>query len=390
MRIGVFFFLYFFTQGILQPYLPPYYKNLGFSGENLSTILALGQFATIAGPPFWGFLTDRSGKPVTFLRMLAIGAMLAFVPMLWAKSFLTVAAVICFYSFFNTSVSPLGDTVAMSEARRMNTDYGRIRLWGSIGFIVAVYSFGEVTSDAQLQWVIPSALAVMGTYVIAAHWIAPTPPSPHGAPSLADAGRLMVQPAFLAFLIATMIHWMALQPFYFLYSLHMKSLHFDSYLGKGIALGVCAEVCMMWAARSLIKRLPIFAILALALLASSLRWYLTATRRQGWEIAGTQIFHGLSFGAFYVCSIAHLERAVPERQRATGRALFSSVVLGLGGILGTKLAGWLYDHSGENASDAFFASAGLEYLALIPLAIAAWLYRAKTLAEKKAEVAAAA
>lgn len=380
MRIAVFFFLLFLCQGILQPYLPPYYeKALAFSGTQLAIITALGQLATIFGPPFWGFLADRSGKPVRFLRLLAIGAALAFVPMFWAKSFPAVAAAIGAYSLCLSSISALADTVAMSEARRLNTDYGRLRLWGSVGFIVAVYSFGEVPADLQLQYLVPCALGVMVLYVLAAHAVASTAPvAGRSAPSLADAGRLLAQPAFLVFLLAAMFHWIALQPFYLLYSLHMKSLHFDTLLGKGIALGVCAEVGMMWASRSVIKRLPLFAILALALLCSSLRWYLTATQSDGRVIAGVQVFHGMSFGAFYVCSIAHLERAIPERLRATGRALFSSVVLGLGGILGSLLAGTLYDSSGKTAPNAFLASAGLELAALIPLALAAWLYRAKT------------
>jgi PPP family 3-phenylpropionic acid transporter len=386
MRIAVFFFLYFLTQGILQPYLPPYYKHLGFSGEQLSTIVALGQFVMIVGPPFWGFLADRSGKPVTYLRLITVCALLSFLPMFWAKSAYAIAAVVTVYSLFNTSVSPMADTVAMSEARRMNTVYGRLRLWGSIGFIVAVFAFGELSAENQLQWLVPGAAAVMLAYVIAAYQLEPLPPTGHSAPSLADAGGLLAQPAFFVFLLATMMHWVALQPFYLLYPLHMKSLHFDQWLGKGIALGVCAEVAMMWASRSFIKRLPIFGILALALLASSLRWYLTATLREGWQIAGVQIFHGLSFGAFYVCSIAHLERAVPERQRATGRALFSSIVLGLGGIIGTKLAGKLYDLAGASALDAFFASSAIEFLTLIPLGIAAWLYVAQSSGLREKEV----
>lgn len=375
MRIAVFFFLFFFTQGILQPYLPPYYKHLGFSGKELGTIAALGQFAMIAGPPIWGFLADRTGKTVSILRLLAIGATLTFAPMLWAQSYLAVAAVLGAYSIFNTSISPMSDTVAMSEARRLGTDYGRLRLWGSLGYIAAVYAYGEVAPAAQIQWIIPSALGVMALYALATFWLEPTPASAHAAPSFGEAGGLLAQPAFLFFLLATMLHWVALQPYYLLYTLHMKSMHFDSYVGKGIAMGVCAEITVMWASRSIIKRLPIFAIIGLAIFCSSLRWYLTATRHEGWVVTCVQVFHGLTFGAMFVCSIAHLERAIPERLRATGRALFSSIVLGAGGIAGSLLAGTLYDRAGESAPDAFLASSVLELIALIPLALAAWLYR---------------
>src|SRR5207302_9459068 len=135
------------------------------------------------------------------------------------------------------------------------------------------------------------------------------PPAGILAPSFSDAGGLLAQPSFLFFLIAAMIHWVALQPFYLLFSIHMKSMAFDSYVGKGIALGVCAEVCVMWKFRSLIKRLPLFAILAVALVCSAVRWTLVAKLESGFALSIVQLFHGLSFGAFYVCSIAHLERS---------------------------------------------------------------------------------
>src|SRR5437868_2577308 len=107
MGIAVYFFLLFFAQGILQPYLPPYYKSLGFSGKEIALIASLGQFATIFGPPFWGFQADRAGNPVWFLRLLSIAAALAFLPMLWATGFVAVAVVMGVYALFLTSLSPL-------------------------------------------------------------------------------------------------------------------------------------------------------------------------------------------------------------------------------------------------------------------------------------------
>ncbi len=377
MRISIYFFILFFAQGILQPYMPPYYKSLGFNGKQLAIVAALSQLATIFSPPFWGFQADRAGNPVRYLRLLSILALITFVPMFWAQSFLAVAIVFGIYALFITSLSPLADTVAMTEARRMGTEYGRLRLWGSIGFIVAVYSFGEVPPAQQLEYILICAVVVIVAYTAAAFFLEPAPPAGFTPPSLADAGRLLAQPAFFWFLMSAMIHWIALQSFYLLYSIHMKSLAFDSYVGKGIAMGVCAEVFVMWKFRSLIKRLPLFSILAVSLVCSALRWFLVSKLQNGWALSATQTFHGLSFGAFYVCSIAQLERAVPERLRATGRALFSSFVLGLGGILGSMIAGTLYDYAGQQAPLAFLASSGLELFALLPLGLAAWFYRAQ-------------
>jgi MFS transporter, PPP family, 3-phenylpropionic acid transporter len=81
-----------------------------------------------------------------------------------------------------------------------------------------------------------------------------------------------------------------------------------------------------------------------------------------------QALHGLTFGLFWATAVSEMSLLVPVRLRATGQALFSALVFGAANALGYLLAGQVYDRAGA-ASALFVLAAGLELVALFPLAL---------------------
>lgn len=379
MQIAVFYFLLFLAQGIIIPYLPPYFCALGFSGEQVSTVTALAPLLMIFALPCWGYVADHTGRPALVLKLAAAGAALAFLPLLSLTSFTAVAAVFALYALSAPAVQSLTDTIALAEAKRLGTHYGRLRLWGSVGFIISSLGFSHLLgAGLDRKYTVVFAAGVLVIYAAFAQLLRPVQVAgPRQAPRLTDVRSLLAQPALLAFLAAGMIHWTAMQCYYFSFAIHLDNLGVSpQYIGWGLTLGVCAEITVMWTFRALLRRLPLFALLTLAFLGTSLRWYVVSTASSGPVLAAVQLFHGLSFGAFYVGSLGYLEQTVPERQRATGWALFMSAVFGCGGILGNKLSGYMLDHGG--AAAGFRVSSRLELLAPLPLLLAFWLQRLAT------------
>jgi MFS transporter, PPP family, 3-phenylpropionic acid transporter len=372
MRIAFFYFVYFGAVGVMLPYLPPHLRAMGFSGTEIGALLAVAPLLMIVVPPLWGFFADRARSTAAVLKLACLGSALAFAPLLGAKSFFAVAAVLTVHALFYTPITALADTVAVAHVRAHGGDYARLRLWGSVGFVITSFAFSAHLahrgSAADVVWV---TLALFGVAAAAATSIRSL-----GAtalrPSLSDARRLARDPAFLAFLVAGGLHWAAAAPFHLLFAVHLEDLGADPrWIGAGLALAVGAEVAVMWRFPALRRRLSLFGLLQLVFVASAARWLLTAWAPSGAMAAALQVLHGLTFGAFFVAAIVHLQDTVPERLRATGRALFSSVVFGLGGVGGNALAGALYDLGG--ASLAFAAAAGLQLCALPCLAWAARL-----------------
>lgn len=362
MRIAIFYFALFGMVGILLPYLPPYLRALGFDGKEIAAVGSLSPLLMIAVPPIWGFLADRTRSPVPALRIAALGSLVSFVPLIGVTAFPAVMGVMAVHGIFRAPLSSLADTAAVYEARRLGTDYARLRLWGSVGFVVTSFAFSAwLEAGGRAADVLPAAALFLAGLAAAAVALRRTPGAPP-APRLADAGRLARRPAFLLFLLAGMLHWAAMGPYNVLFAIHFEDLGLSAtWIGAGLAAATVAEVAVMALFRRLHGRFALTPILLVTFVASAGRWAATGLASSGAVLAGVQILHGLSFGAFFVASVAYLEAESGEGLLATGRGLFSSLVFGAGGVLGNLLAGALYDLGGADLS--FLAAAGLDLVA---------------------------
>ena len=371
MGIAVFFFFYNMAAGLLIPYLPQYFKSLGYSGVQLATVQSLSYVALIFIPPIWGMISDHTQRPAALLRLACATATLAFMPMLWVTSYVPIFIVMAIYALTLSPVTTLADTVAVIEAKRLGTEYGRLRMWGTIGYIISVWSFSYwLSHGGKIVQVLPLGFALILAYLLVSFFNPSTKVDLHRKPpSFADARGLLARPEFLAFLLAELIHWMCLAPFYVFFTIHLNDLGVGSYVGIAIASGACTEVFMMWNFGALRRRVPILMLLALCSLISSFRWFCNSYLDQGVAIAVVNALHCFTFAACYVGSIVHIERTVPPQLLATGRALFSAVVLGLGGVMGSLMAGMLYDRGHGKLA---FLGAGILELCTPLLLLLSW------------------
>ena len=375
MRIALFFFIYVGANGLITPYLPPYLKSIGFSAQESSHILSISNLLMIFAPPLWGWLADRLGRPGLVLKITCIGATLAFFFLLNVNTFAALAAIMFVYAIFWTAIGGLADTIAVAEARKLSTDYARLRVWGSIGFIVTVYLFSEFLSHGgEKKDVIPFYFYMMLAYSLLSIFALPVQAPTTKPPSVSEAFRLAADPALLMFLLAIMLHQMAMQPYYNHFAIHVEDQKIDPrWIGASYSFGVITEIAVMWWFRHFIRRVPILPMICGIFVITALRWYLTSIATSGIAFAMIQMLHGLSFGAVFIGSILHLEQTVPEHLRATGRMLFTSTVNGCGGILGNWIAGMAYDRG--KGSGTFQTSACIELLAPVFLLVAMQLLK---------------
>jgi MFS transporter, PPP family, 3-phenylpropionic acid transporter len=378
-RLAAFYLALFSSVGLQLPYLPVYYRSLGFSGREIAAVGSVSPLAMLFVPPVWGFLADRTGRTAALLKAACAGAAVCLLPLLWVDSFGGILAVVVGYSLFSTSLSGLADALAVVEARAIGTDYARIRLWGSLGFVISAYLFGRhLAGGGSPREVVPLAVGVGAA--VAALSVALLRQREGGdgvalaPPRLGEAAALLGEPALVAFLAAAMLHWAAFAPYNLFFAVHLGSIPGGSgYVGPSFALGVLAEAAAMWAFRAVSGRVPLLPLLGFCFLVTAARWVLVVRLGDGLSLMLLQLTHGLSFGVYFVGSVLHVERLVPAQLRATGRALMGAVVFGIGGIAGNALAGVLVDRGG--VGDAFGAASLLDVGAAVLLVPAALLAR---------------
>jgi PPP family 3-phenylpropionic acid transporter len=392
MRIALFYFFFIGVTGLLLPNFPKYLNALGFSNTQIAIVNSIGPWLLMFVPLLWGFVADKLGKPVLLLKIACVCIVAALIPLGFVTSFAGVTCVWLVYAFFSSPIIPLADSVAIVEARRIGTDFARLRLWGSIGFIAAMFGFKHFQNSREDLMRLPlvalgiAALAAMCAQCVTQHESGLA----HPRPSFRDARRLARDPALMWFFVAGMVHQASMSPYYLYYPLSLDARGFAPGVAEwSLGAGVVAEILMFQFVRALLARRPLFPLIGFSLLIGSVRWYCIPLINNSTALAALQTTHAFTFALCYAGSIAYLEHNVDTPLRATGRALYSAISQGMGSLLGHWLAGYLADRFKEKSividgdrveqfvssihgySVAFKVAAILEIVALIPLLISA-------------------
>lgn len=365
MQLRLFYFLYYGAVGITLGYLPSYLRSLGLSGSQVAVAVSVQSLFTILVPLGWGYAADRSGAPVRLLRLASFGAAASYPLLLAAGGFGQVLSILALHSLFVTAIIALADGVAVVEAKKPKGDYAKIRLWGSLGFAVAAWCFGLwLGSGGAISSAIVVAALIMGAYWLIALTIREEGRSEQvQRPALRDVGSLVRRPELIIFFAAAALHYGSLAPYHVFFAIHLGDLGISpSWVGVGFAAAVLTEIGVMWGSRGILTRAPLGVLLAASSGIGALRLLLTGLAESGLAIATIQSLHGFGFGLFFVGSIAYLEQEVPPMLRATGRAIFSALAFGVGGMGGNLIAGTLYDLGGGRL--AFLTCAAIDLLAV--------------------------
>ncbi len=349
-RLRLVYFLYFAASGVSLPYLSAYLRGRGFTGDQIGTIQVIPSLLGVLLPPAWALVADLRRDPVPVLRWITAWAACSALFLPFAATPLTVGAVVLAQSLGGGSVVALLDTVSLDHCRKHpGTSYSRIRMFGSLGFVALAFALGWVLTargGRPGDVVVPATIAgVAVCYALAARRLAPAPSAHPERPSWRDLVVLLGNRRLMLLLAACAVHWAACVPYVFWIGVFVQDLHLaPDVAGSGITAGVLAEIGAMLAFPWLDRRFSARALLALAFLGSAVRWALLARATHPAAVVALQLLHGLTYGLFWPTLMMVLAQMIPGRLRATGLALSSAVVFGLGNAVGSKLAGRLYDH----------------------------------------------
>ncbi|HSP80989.1 MAG TPA: MFS transporter [Myxococcaceae bacterium] len=360
-----FYALYFGTVGIVLPFLPAYLESLALSVTQVGLLLSLTPLMALLSPHLWGHLADRTGRGGGVLSLLVLGALAGFSPLLFVDRFPALVATFAAYAFFSSSITPLVDSLALQHVARTGGSFAHLRLFGSIGFILSSTLFGLAVERVGRTTV----LAPLTLFVALAVWSltlkersAPTE-TVHPLAGL----QLLRNPDLRWFLAGTALHWIACAPFNGTFAIHTIALGLPpSVVGLSFGLGVAAEVAVMLLYPRVAERLAPRHLLAISFAVSALRWAGLSLATSPGLIVALSLIHGMTFGAFYVASVAFMARRVPPHLRASGQGLFAAATFGLGGLVGFASSGAGYDWLGGHR---LFAVAGLVELVAAALVL---------------------
>ncbi len=354
-------FSYFAAIGMFNPYAPLWFKDLGFSTLAIGGIVSLQSWTRVVAPYGWGWLGDHGGQRVRLVRLAALGATLAAAGLLFVREYAAVAFCVALLFLANGGVVPLSEaSLAAHLARSGDMDmgrYGRVRMWGSVGFIVTVVCAGAVMQFGGIglfPWLVTGMFAIL----LAASFGLPARRDDHGphaaAPSVMSVLRRPQVAWFFASVFFTVLAHTSLYGFF---SLYLDSLAYPkSAVGALWAVSVVVEILFFWFQGLLFGRVAPQRWLAWAAGLSALRFALVAAFGQSVAaLVASQLLHAVTFAAQHAACIALISRWFPGPLRGRGQALYTTLGYGLSGVLGGLGGGWLSARFGFAA--VFWAAA---------------------------------
>ena len=373
-RLSGFYFCYFSTLGGFLPYWSLYLENIGFNALEIGELSALLVGTKIVAPNFWGWIADHTGKSLRFIRIAAFLAAVIFSALIVKSGYFWVATItVCFSFFWNASL-PQFEAATLFHLKDQANRYSQIRLWGSVGFIVAVLGVGRFLDLMDIS-VLPQII----TALLASIWIFTllTPETSRAVTNDSTIAVLKIikRPEIIAFLLVYMLLQMAHGPYYVFFSIYLEENHYSTTLtGQLWALGVTAEIVLFVFMKRILNKLSLRFILLMSILFSMTRWLLIAWGVQHLPVLiCAQVLHAATFGATHVVAIHLVHQYFGEHHQGKGQALYTSMSFGLGGMLGSLYSGYLWEMSG--AHWVFSIAAGCCLVAFIVAAI--WVGKEK-------------
>lgn len=346
--LSSFYFFYFALLGVWLPYWALFLDDKGFDAKDIGTLSAVMYATRIVAPNIWAWLADHYKIRMKVIRFGSFFATVCFLGIFFRDDFYWLLLVVCSYSFFWNAILAQYEVVTLSHLKGRYQNYSRIRLWGSVGFIITVVAFGWVFEHLAIHY-LPWFIALLLLFIYLSS-LTVSDRSHYQQPVATDRLRaILKRPIVLAFLVVVFLMQLSHGPYYTFFSLYLESYGVERQaIGLLWGLGVVAEVIVFIFMHRLLPRFGVRNIMLFSLLLTAVRWYLIAVGVESTPVLIlVQCLHAVSFGSFHSVSIEFVRRHFTGTHQGAGQAICSACSFGLGGAMGAYGSGLIWDSAPE-------------------------------------------
>lgn len=347
-RFRLYFALQFGGIGILMPYLALYFGSIGLSGGQIGSLLALLPLVSFLVQPLWGLLTDVYHLHRKVLVLACFGLALSMVGFALTTDFRLLLAVTVLHSLMRAPVSFLGNSLALEFLERDSNRaaFGSLRLWGSIGFAVSSFGIGAWLVDRDISLIIPLyglTYALLGLVALSL-----PDAEVHGKVRWQDGLKLIGRkPALTVFLLGALFIGATLGVVNNYLAVYLSDIDAAGWMiGTALAISAIFEVPLMARVPAFLRRwgLPLVFVGGVSLL--TVRWLLYTVIQEPILVLPTQVLHSIGIMSLLVVGVVYVDQLLEAQWRASGQALYTAMLHGVGPSIGLLAAGFIYEGSG--------------------------------------------
>lgn len=368
-RLAAFYFAFLAVYGVQIPFWPVWLAAHGLGPTDIGVIVAVGVGARLIGNLLTAHVADRSGERRRLMLALAILGLLAYALFAVVDGFWGILAVSIVSSLLFPPIMALGESLTMTGVGRLGLDYGRIRLWGSLSFILAAALSGHVLVEAPPAAVLWMVLATVAATALACAFLPDLRTDAAPVSAGLPLARVLEDRALILMLAAAGLIQGSHAVYYAFGTLHWQAAGMsDDVIGLLWAEGVICEIVLFAAGAAVLRRIRPPWLIALAGALAAFRWLVLGSTTALPAVIAVQALHAFSYGAAHLGAIHVIAKAVAPALSATAQSLYAALVMGL--ALGSMLlaSGPLYEAFAGGAYFAMAASAALGCALAVALA----------------------
>ncbi len=360
----IFYFVFWGALGCIAPFFNIYLERQGLSGVQIGWLGSVAPLIALIANPFWGALSDRWQVHTWILALCTLAAgfiSLLFIPV---TGFWPLMAVVIVLFFFRSPIPAIADSAVMAMVNRTGGSYGRQRMWGSLGFVVASYGLGRVVTVDSLDLIFWLQGLLLGIILFILAFMLPIERFSGRVNILGGMRTLGKQPSYIGFLLAMVLSGMGSAGYINFLGLHVLDLGGNgAQIGLAYAASAATEIPIMFMGARWFARYAHATLVTVGLGAFVLSWVIVGFAPTPAAVIGGVMLVGLGFGTFWVAAVGFASERAPAGMGATAQATLGAAQAGLGWGLGAILAGYVWDWAGGSA--VLWTSAGLALAALI-------------------------
>ena len=334
---------------MFAPYWSLYLKSIHFSAIEIAILISIQPVMRMIAPTIWGWFADRSGNRLLVIRVAAALSVTCYLGVFATTEFWGMFVVLSLLGFFWSASMPLVEATTLTYLGKNSAHYGRIRSWGSIGFIVAVLGLGYALDYMAIVWMLWVGVVMEIGILLFAYLIPATEVVAHHTDQQ-PVKKIILQPRVIALFSACFLMSVTHGPYYTFFSIYLVDHGYSKGAVGGLwALGVISEIAVFFIMPWLARRFGYTRILLISFSAAIIRFLLI-----GWGVDFllllliAQIMHAATFGAYHAASVGLVHEFFQGRHQSKGQALFGSLTYGAGGMVGGLLSGPIWQHYGAS------------------------------------------
>ena len=344
--------IYFFYYGAfasLLPFLVIYYESLGLSGYQIGFLAGIMPLIALFSAPFWGGLADATQKHKRLLLLAMSTSIVIAFALSNASAFLYLIPLVVLLAFFIAPIMPIVDNSVMDRLADHKDQYGKLRLWGAIGWGVAAPVVGWLIEQSDLSWAFYGYMILMSAGLLVA-WKLSVSQAGIGSKFWVGLRSLLSNPSWPLFLFTVFVFGIGTSVIHNFLFLYMNDLEASKTLmGLSLMFATISELPILYFSDRLLNRFGATRMMIFSMSFLVLRLFAYSFIRNPALVLIIQLLHGPTYAMMWVSGVSYVAKNAPHGMGATAQGLFSGVLLGLSAAVGAFVGGFLYEDIGPVA-----------------------------------------